>query len=114
MTWRCSSSCLRVIELPTSILLADERDSIWGDCASCDVVLRSSHGRFDGSFPSGDGTAGGDFRAPFSKPESLLGDLDGDGDVDIDDFAVFAACMSGPEVSYQGGCDEADFNGSGP
>lgn len=30
----------------------------------------------------------------------LLGDLDGDGDVDADDFAIFAACATGPVMPY--------------
>jgi len=42
-----------------------------------------------------------------------LGDLDGDGDVDIDDFGIFVGCMNGPGIAYPGGCDEADLNGDG-
>ena len=38
------------------------------------------------------------------------GDLDSDGDVDVDDFAVFLACLAGPEVSTPpSGCDPTDF-----
>ena len=34
----------------------------------------------------------------FSDPR-IHGDLDGDGDVDLDDEAIFAACLNGPNVS---------------
>jgi hypothetical protein len=38
------------------------------------------------------------------------GDLDADGDVDIEDFSVYAACMIGPEVPFPDGCDDADLD----
>ncbi|HOW73821.1 MAG TPA: hypothetical protein PKY77_24730 [Phycisphaerae bacterium] len=37
-------------------------------------------------------------------------DFDRDGDVDLDDFAVFHACFSGPAVAYSGVCAKADFD----
>ena len=38
------------------------------------------------------------------------GDLDQDGDVDIDDFNTFAGCMAGPDVTTPPpGCDPTDF-----
>ncbi|MCK4342956.1 MAG: hypothetical protein KAY37_14680, partial [Phycisphaerae bacterium] len=39
------------------------------------------------------------------------GDLDRDGDVDLDDFNIFAGCMNGPEITFPGGCDDADLDG---
>lgn len=38
------------------------------------------------------------------------GDLDGDGDVDSNDFALFADCMTGPEVPAGPDCALADFD----
>jgi hypothetical protein len=39
------------------------------------------------------------------------GDLDDDGDVDSDDYAVFAACMAGPEIATPpAGCDPGKFD----
>ena len=38
------------------------------------------------------------------------GDLDGDGDVDNDDFTIFAGCMNGPDIPYPLDCDGADLN----
>ncbi len=43
----------------------------------------------------------------------LSGDLDGDGDIDLDDSGIFAGCLNGPAIAYPGGCQEADFNGDG-
>ncbi len=39
-----------------------------------------------------------------------FGDLDQDGDVDLNDFSIFAGCMMGPGVVYPGGCDYADMD----
>ena len=41
-----------------------------------------------------------------------LGDLDSDGDVDIDDI-IFFDRMMGPGTDYPGGCEDADFDGEG-
>ena len=41
------------------------------------------------------------------------GDLDGDGDVDVDDYAVVFGCLTGPEVAYGAGCDGADLDADG-
>jgi hypothetical protein len=39
-----------------------------------------------------------------------LGDLDCDGDVDLDDFTRFTECLAGPGVLYAPGCLRADFD----
>jgi beta-glucanase (GH16 family) len=38
------------------------------------------------------------------------GDVDGDGDVDIDDFETLLACLAGPDNGVQIGCTGADLN----
>ena len=37
------------------------------------------------------------------------GDFDGDGDVDLDDYALFPACVTGPGGGVPPGCEDADF-----
>lgn len=41
------------------------------------------------------------------------GDLDCDGDVDLDDFNIFAGCLTGPNGGVDSGCDTSDLNGDG-
>ena len=68
-------------------------DSNWWD----DTVL-----------PSGDGQPGGDAILPFTKK---LGDADGDGDIDLDDFAGLPDCLTGPDnTPYTDGCGVFDFD----
>jgi hypothetical protein len=40
-----------------------------------------------------------------------LGDHDGDGNVDLADFAALAACLAGPGGGLGEGCDPLDFDG---
>ena len=41
------------------------------------------------------------------------GDLNDDGDVDAEDYVLFADCLNGPNVAYPLGCDEADLHTDG-
>ncbi len=43
-------------------------------------------------------------------PPIIFGDFNRDGDVDMEDLNVFAACASGPSVPYTGGCVKSDFD----
>jgi hypothetical protein len=43
----------------------------------------------------------------------IPGDLDGDGDVDTDDYALFYTCMGGPGSLPLVGCEAADMDGDG-
>jgi hypothetical protein len=48
-----------------------------------------------------------------SGPTAAPGDLDFDGDVDLDDFSIFAGCMGGPGVAHPGDYEYADLDGEG-
>ncbi|MBK9128660.1 MAG: dockerin type I repeat-containing protein [Phycisphaerales bacterium] len=41
------------------------------------------------------------------------GDFDNDGDVDINDFDAFVACLAGPEIPTAPGCNCGDFDNDG-
>jgi len=44
---------------------------------------------------------------------NVPGDCDFDGDVDLDDFVLFATCLSGPATGTAVSCDYADIDGDG-
>ena len=44
---------------------------------------------------------------------ALLGDFDGDDNVDGDDAVEFAACITGPDEPYTAGCAPGDFDADG-
>ncbi len=71
-------------------------DTDYGDTvAQTDWTLATVGDSF-GSWMS----AGGDIASPGRIVGYAASDLDEDGDVDLDDFAVFNACITGPDVSY--------------
>jgi parallel beta-helix repeat protein len=77
---------------------AGSNGDVWGD------FDLGGHARIlDGD---GDGTAIVDMGAYEYRP----GDLDSDGDVDLDDFAVLVECLQGPAVAYPVGCFGADLD----
>lgn len=45
--------------------------------------------------------------------DSVPGDADDDGDVDLEDFAVFASCMEGPGSDVEPACEFADLDPNG-
>ncbi|MCH7872695.1 MAG: Ig-like domain-containing protein [Planctomycetes bacterium] len=47
---------------------------------------------------------------PASAVHANVGDLDGDGDTDIRDFASLVACLAGPSEAIPAGCDTSDLN----
>jgi hypothetical protein len=90
-------------------------------------AMASSGGGFEVSGTIGQGDAGpaagpltgGGFELiggfwPAAAGVAVLGDSDGDGDVDLDDYMEFAGtCLSGPDVGADPGCAYADFDGDG-
>ncbi len=48
-----------------------------------------------------------------ASPAWGYGDYDGDGDVDLDDFAEFPGCMAGPGGGLGSECGCLDLDGSG-
>jgi hypothetical protein len=61
--------------------------------------------------PSGDGVPGGDAVFTFTITAPVAGDLNGDGDVDIDDYTMLADCVTGPSGGLLAGCGFADLDG---
>jgi len=52
----------------------------------------------------------GDGKVYLYQGVRMPGDLDGDGNVDLDDYVLFADCLAGPdEMTPPGGCDEEQF-----
>lgn len=62
-----------------------------------------------GLVPTFEGNALEGFRVVRLQPA----DYDGDGDVDLLDFDLFDACVSGPAVPYAQGCSGKDFDSDG-
>ena len=45
--------------------------------------------------------------------QGMTGDMDGDGDEDLDDYDIFAECLAGPEVTTApGSCTATQFDSS--
>lgn len=62
-----------------------------------DLSARPLFGRFDGTFPTGNDDLPGDFQATFIVGHPFAkADFDEDDDVDMEDFALFQLCLSGP------------------
>ncbi len=62
---------------------------------------------------AGDGMPGDFIESDLSSAGPCPGDLDGDGDVDLDDHAVFEACVAGPGYPVApGGCAPTEFFGA--
>ena len=55
----------------------------------------------------------GGFEAPGRATPFIPGDANGDGVVDIDDFATYDFCLTGPATPSASECDVFDFDGDG-
>ncbi|HPZ96828.1 MAG TPA: DUF5010 domain-containing protein [Phycisphaerae bacterium] len=84
---------------------------LWINDPVMDLTGRPLDGKFDGTLPSGDGTGGWHFIATF-KVNRVRGDFEGDGDVDVSDFAYLQRCLTGSlQVVTDAACAAADLNG---
>ncbi len=89
------------------------------DLDACTVSDACTNGVCAGTFEDcdGDGVCDADDNCPTvvnagQDPAACNGpfDFDNDGDVDLDDFAIVAACLDGPdELTPPGGCSPGDF-----
>lgn len=72
-----------------------------GPGTGTDIALLSARSDLDGGTRS---------YATLLTQRRLRGDMNGDGVVDLADFAAFVDCLAGPEVEALGGCQEADLD----
>ncbi len=80
--------------------------------AALPLETTGSNGNMNGNVNGNtNGNANGNMNGNANGGSGLPGDADGDGDVDLDDYSVFAACLSGPFGGVAPGCAFADFNG---
>ena len=83
-------------------------DDVLANAKLLDGEIDDSAWLDDTLLPSGDGQPGGDAVLTFDK---LTGDADGDGDIDLADFAGFPGCITGPDnPPYTSGCGVFDFD----
>jgi hypothetical protein len=80
-----------------------------------DLALNSLDGEFNGySFPTGNGSAGGDFVATFSRRLLYPWDIDGNGYfVDFADFTILGDHWRDTNCASSNDCDGADLNKDG-
>ncbi len=79
-------------------------ESGYGDTVAQTTWALSTAGDIYGSW----GSSGGDIASPGKTLGYALSDFDEDSDVDVDDYAEFSDCLTGPGVSYDplpAGCD---------
>jgi hypothetical protein len=62
---------------------------------------------------NGEDVANGTYDYPLAAGVTVGPDMDGDCDVDTDDFGLFRACFSGPFVLWVGDCQGKDFDDDG-
>jgi len=83
-------------------------------CTGDNLELSGTIGQPDASqviMSGGNLELAGGFWAGVPTGVQLPGNCDGDGDVDLDDFAIIAPCMTGPGISVEAGCECADLDG---
>ena len=115
-----------VVTLLVSRLSAAEIDWFTIDCggdssAGGNFELSGTIGQADAGPGSGTMTGGafeltGGFWAGAAGGDGVPADFDGDGDVDLSDFAAFAQCFGGSNLPPASGCPpgvDADLDGDG-
>ncbi len=70
-------------------------------------------GLWDPLLPSGDGLPGGRVSFTFAVRSGVAGDLDHDADVDLADFGILSACITGPSLPVEANCKVGDLDGDG-
>lgn len=71
------------------------------------------HGLKVGHTDSNGNPASSVYPAPLTATPVVAGDLDRDGDVDLEDWALLWPCLTGPGGGILPGCDEADLDDDG-
>lgn len=82
-----------------------------GYCSGSGYEIEGTVGQHDAHvMTGGEYTIVGGFWSKTATVATLPGDCDSDGDIDLDDYECFAACLTGPDAGLTLNCSQFDFD----
>jgi len=97
---------LELLHVPEGVTGAPEVGTVW------ELPVVGSRSIYLPTYKTTDGLTGYQFALTFTEALPAPGDLDNDGDVDQDDYAIFGRCFTGPVGEIDPRCDAEDFTRS--